>query len=355
MSGVWQFLPILVILSSLSSSADQAELLDISQFGEGAIHADGSLSEQGIIQILRKDGLLPDLLFERAGSAPKLDSVLIKETPLKLYGKIYQIKVNHKYLGNGLANGLPNSLNDESDQFTQIFVIKYCINSEHDETELLSLVQNSQLTKLPMRDLDYPRLCLYEKTYRYSYQSNDTGKNGEISDSHSFMISHSAKGKMVHEFLLELLASLGMPKNPKTPLLFALTKRAFNKSGKALAKIHLKFSAHPTGPFKEMKTVIHGDYHSENIFFDPKGDRIYLIDNADLGKSILNPQGVDFRSDIKDFVAYVSEQETEDSLEVIKQLYESFVEGYVSVFPASRQTEVKRELQLLVTSFRVKT
>lgn len=282
---------------------------------------DGSLSEEGVVRVLRQRGFLPDRVSTFPGEAVRVTEGLRKQN-----NKVYRVSVNRWLLSDVQQKEPP--------EFSQKFVIKYFVRSEDIEADHLAIVRTSPLTRLPMSDREFPVVTLDEGTscYRFADQT------------HCFTILHAAKGSSVHSLLQKALGERGSLESAR------VIRRAFFQTGRALAKIHLRFAKDPGAPITEIRTTAHGDAHSENIFFDPVGDRIYLIDNEYFAETMKAPVGVEM--DLQAFVEWVSTLETDENLDLFKDLYSEFVRGYAGGFKAP--DKLSEQLSTWVENFRAR-
>ena len=113
----------------------------------------------------------------------------------------------------------------------------------------------------------------------------------------------------------------------------ALIKRCAEKIGRALGLFHLQFikynnSNSPT----EWTTMIHGDFHYDNVFFDANTSRVYFIDNAGmhigkLSKDFDHMLRLAYRT--KNYPTFL--------------LY--FIKGYLSVYPTDKKIMIAKYLK----------
>jgi hypothetical protein len=118
---------------------------------------------------------------------------------------------------------------------------------------------------------------------------------------------------------------------------FALIQRSAEKVGKALGLFHIYFmnynnSNSPT----EWTTMLHGDFHYDNVFLDNKTSRVYFIDNASMctGKPL------------KDFdlllrLVYRTKNYSTFLLYVIK--------GYLSAYPTDKKIIIAKYLKTIIS------
>jgi tRNA A-37 threonylcarbamoyl transferase component Bud32 len=105
--------------------------------------------------------------------------------------------------------------------------------------------------------------------------------------------------------------------------------------GSALAALHLeRIYLDPTNSdIRKLRTCIHGDLHSNNIFFDLKMLQVTFIDSAGIGASWLDPKSPEL-----DFFLMMRSLQMEISSKELKYLKfsrmcEAFFKGYKSKVP----------------------
>ena len=109
------------------------------------------------------------------------------------------------------------------------------------------------------------------------------------------------------------------------------------KIGKALGLFHLEFmNYHNSKDPEKWKTVIHGDFHLGNVFFDEKTSRVYFIDNGDMHED--NPFK-DFPNIHRILLLALNEYEaTPDPFKNRKiNFCLSFIKGYLSAYPLAKR------------------
>jgi len=132
-----------------------------------------------------------------------------------------------------------------------------------------------------------------------------------------------------------------------------LLNRAFTILGKETANFHKRFMKKEKAKIIG-KTIIHGDFHVFNLFFDEIGGHFTFIDNETIADYLKNPASpaIDIR---KLFFMPLSinstYQQFRDLIEGIDQqvwydmALKNFVTGYKNAYPAAQQKEVLQELQ----------
>ncbi len=103
---------------------------------------------------------------------------------------------------------------------------------------------------------------------------------------HIITITHKAPGNAFFSYITDYIQNPS-EKNKKR------LQRGYKALGVTLANFHKKFMKNGKGEpdTKSLHnfTLVHGDLHAKNIFFDETDDKIYWIDLERLGKSILRP------------------------------------------------------------------
>lgn len=156
----------------------------------------------------------------------------------------------------------------------------------------------------------------------------------------------SAKGKPLNDLLDNF------KKNP-SPELEEQLKRAFFILGKETANFHKLYSV-PTKKNLLTPTLVHGDFHFFNLFFDENAGHFTFIDNESMAKSINNKMhpSVDI---VKLFFMPFSINQTYqqfrdliDGVNLEKWLnitVKNFVLGYANAYPKEQEQQVYAELK----------
>ncbi len=197
---------------------------------------------------------------------------------------------------------------------------------------------------------DRPIITLVEKFFRYKKPNGDACV---------IEITHLAQGSCVNNFL-------DGSQNASLKELTIIGKTV----GKALGSLHHRFMININQSPDNWRTIIHGDFHPENVFIKylqehrgalqyydqqvyedpstvvPEFYRVYFIDNETIRLSIDKLQEIDW--DLLAFIClpmlywkYLNPQEiSENQWNNILTLFSSFLDGYVSVFPEERQPEL---------------
>jgi hypothetical protein len=107
-----------------------------------------------------------------------------------------------------------------------------------------------------------------------------------------FSLLQTAPGQSLHNYLKEF-GKISRSREIYDPGLQAYhlkMKHIFYRVGFAVSKLHQKYAnVSDKREFTERKTFVHGDMHSENIFFDDTTDMVTLIDNETFALSLDHP------------------------------------------------------------------
>jgi hypothetical protein len=139
-------------------------------------------------------------------------------------------------------------------------------------------------------------------------------------------------------------------------------KHIFYRIGYAMSELHQRY-ADPTdkreGPLK--RTLVHGDLHSENVFYDELTDKVTLIDNETFALSIKRPSlGVDdilecYLLHTMKTIAHAATSQLTNNLEfgiddsLWHELWRALFDGYLSAFGDLSRAD----FELLFNDFRV--
>ena len=255
---------------------------------DAAFQSDGSLSCETV------SGIVMNLLS-------RASAIRVEVVPRKNANLMYRVSIPNVFFRPGAAGS------------TAKLFVKYFKTPEENEARNLEVVCTSGLARLPFGNKSFPVITLAERHFSYMFQ-------GSL---RCLSVLHAAKGKSVHEHLLDFLVCGSDGKKKE------LVQRAFLQTGTAMAMIHHRFAVNPTAEIRSIRTYVHGDLHSENVFYDPAQDRIYFIDNEFFAESIRTP--THFAPDILSFVGWVSSLERPGNQELFAAFYREFVQGYAFV------------------------
>ncbi len=127
-------------------------------------------------------------------------------------------------------------------------------------------------------------------------------------------------------------------------------RKAYRKFGEVTADLHISNQERCSNKIL-CNTIIHGDLHYENVFYDESSNKIYLIDNESFANSIIkkaNPA-----NDLTRFY-YFSAAIIKKSLRFPTEMsdavlaattLEPFLQGYLSRFLPSQKERVKTEIK----------
>ncbi|HXW60417.1 MAG TPA: hypothetical protein VEK06_02660, partial [Myxococcota bacterium] len=107
-----------------------------------------------------------------------------------------------------------------------------------------------------------------------------------------FSLLQTAPGRSFHKILKEFgeLAKAKDLDDEELLIAYKKTKHIFYRVGFAMSELHQKYNPNnERNPLDLSNTLIHGDLHSENIFYDEDSDKVTLIDNETFAFSLSNP------------------------------------------------------------------
>lgn len=123
----------------------------------------------------------------------------------------------------------------------------------------------------------------------------------------------------------------------------AQLSRAFHVLGKETAAFHKRFMKPIKGKILGL-TMVHGDFHMFNVFFDKIGAHYTFIDNETMAKSIQNRVSP-FIDVLQLFNFMGGSDSDEDSLLWYETMFKPFIKGYSQVYPTNQQKKVLAELK----------
>lgn len=141
---------------------------------------------------------------------------------------------------------------------------------------------------------------------------------------------------------------------------------AFFQSGRALSKFHQRFLDWSTEPQPESvgkftdfyKTIIHGDAHLQNIFYNKETSKTYLIDVETMAYSLDNKYSITIDLErIYNLPIYVwgifdgcSKKQKNIECTSVGQAYAAFFAGYVQAFPYDKQVTLYNFIKVFLTA-----
>ena len=150
-----------------------------------------------------------------------------------------------------------------------LFFLK--ISLSKDIPEKLDVLQKGPVGRFGLKalsDQKYPIIVLQEMFVRYK---------GNDHKNYTIEIMHLAHGESV-------VSILDSHQDLK------LIQRCAESVGRALGLFHVEFmNYHNSSSLEQWTTMIHGDFHMNNVFFDENTSRVYFIDNGDMKESGLLP------------------------------------------------------------------
>lgn len=151
-----------------------------------------------------------------------------------------------------------------------LFFLKISDHSSQDVPKHLDELQKGPVGRLGLKALsnpDLPIIVLQEMFFFY---------RGKDNKNYTIEVMHLAHGKQVVSIL------------KREDL--TLTQRCAEKVGRALGLFHVEFMNYHNSPsLAQWTTMIHGDFHLNNVFFDEKTSRVYFIDNGTMKEDTLLP------------------------------------------------------------------
>ena len=155
-----------------------------------------------------------------------------------------------------------------------------------------------------------------------------------------------AEGIVLHDFLIEY-------RDNQTKENAERVKRAYYILGQELSNFHKKFMK-PTPGKKLGKTVAHGDFHCQNIFYDEKTGHFTFIDNETMVRCFEKPKEpkVDFRRLI--LTPFTTNNTLLKFKEVIKGVnvgtylnitLKPFIEGYISTYQPHERKQLLHDIK----------
>ncbi len=264
--------------------------------------------------------------------------------------KVYQITANTKD-----DAGYTNKINS-------VFFLKISSSADSDQ-RLINLQQNSvgRLGSQRYKDIDgnyipvenLPSISWLEKIMTYQ---DSAGKINTIE------ITHAASGDSLYELIFKRLdnfAQYGQRLFPNEQTYRTVeynniktAESAIKKMGTSLGSFQQAFMTYPdTTNATTWQTVAHKDLNLTNIFYEPKKQKIYFIDNESMQEheSIL--------TDLNNFLAFttrsiLASEHTAKSFikpenaQLIAYNYTIwFLQGYIESFPKNKQATIAQLLQ----------
>jgi thiamine kinase-like enzyme len=200
---------------------------------------------------LKEDQQLGPSFFDSATGMPVSGKLVIselKDAPGAFKEEVWQIKA--------AAHG----------PLKPVFIVKVseskrCENEAHGLQEVNAIVSREKWGNKTILGTSLPKLALLESVLSYE---------GPHARKKCILLLHAAPGE---QCLLEAITQV--EKKVDSNAIACL-----QNIGRALGAMHSAFAADASVPIDEMKTLIHGDINSGNIFFDKERKRITFIDNS---------------------------------------------------------------------------
>ncbi len=255
--------------------------------------------------------------------------------------------------------------------FCKVSTVK--TNEAHQAWENLAEIQKSRVGHFVAglhNNQDAPIITSVEKFFRY-HQSSSSWFSMAAQKKYVIEVTHAAQGKAVADFLndsqsLEKLKNAGMA------------------VGKALGTLHKAFIVNTHQGPNDWLTTVHGDFHLCNVFVEylpakpyPETKykqketgrqtmpmpsfsakemwRVYFIDNETIRHSLNTPKKI--QEDLLYFIflpmsywGYLNPGSISDDVwNNVLTFFSAFLEGYVTVFPEERQSELATYINNLLS------
>jgi hypothetical protein len=245
-----------------------------------------------------------------------------------------------------------------TDKLFFLFVNKSCIG-EGDGKRLVMIIKEVKQGAVEIENLkeildveyqlksDNPRAAILSPALKfYKYTRADTGKTKY------FTLIKAARG-----------VSLYSLRNNTNTL---MVENAFFRAGEALALFHLmhmdwstEINPENTGHFTDFyKTVVHGDTHLKNIFYDQATEKVYLIDIESMAYSLKKRYSIAI-----DFERFYNlpvyrwnmYKGCADKIAIkctnIDVAYKSFFQGYIQAYPLDKQEYIKVYIDAFIDKY----
>ena len=138
----------------------------------------------------------------------------------------------------------------------------------------------------------------------------------QMGNKHTIEVMQPAHGKMLSELMNE----------PQGDQSYA------EKVGKALGLFHAYFmNYHNSGDPKDWKTMSHGDFHIDNVFYDAQRYRVYFIDNERMR------EGENLLIDLATLGMPLSMHGLLRYPENKRNWWSHFIKGYLSAYPVNKR------------------
>lgn len=180
-----------------------------------------------------------------------------------------------------------------------IYIVKG-LSKAHEETKNLRLIQKSFLswysTEEDKRPKGVPALALNVKNFKYYDQK------GHV---HYIAVLIAAPGNPLFEFTKKYTQSV---KQNKSSDAFSRAQNAFSQVGEQMARFHLgpdpkddwiQFDDFPhgmvideNGRLTGYSRAIHGDFHTNNVFYDSATGQVTLIDIETMALALKKPRSI---------------------------------------------------------------
>lgn len=252
---------------------------------------------------------------------------------------------------------------DASGANTGAIFVAYPAGPREEQTPLFFLkISRADLTSVPQKldalqkgpigrfgvkalsNRDLPIIVLQEMFFTYK------GNDNKI---YTIEVMHPAHGKQLSR-IMRTEEDIDDPthpnygkRTPETAEYLKLVQKCAEKVGKALGLLHVEFmNYHNSNLPLNWTTLIHGDFHMGNVFFDDEKSRVYFIDNEKMKEN---------KSPIMDFniLVYLTDIALTDMVKSLPlRKYENFllyfIEGYLSAYPLEKRKYIAAYLKDLL-------
>jgi len=305
----------------------QDETIQKMTFDTSLLEPDGTFTEQS----------LPKFLAKAYDEKKLINEDFSKEACLKA----------KKLQAEGSTNTLQLFLVTATCRPTQasMYIIKEAKDGHYEATRLKEIEKYPGVKELlapGMPPKGLPSVALPVASFSYA------GPNGK--SLHYISAMPTAKGKVLCQLVSEYRDNQSLQNAERI-------KRAYKILGNEMANFHKRFMQ-PVPGAAIGKTMIHGDFHCFNVFYDEIGGHFTLIDNETMGTSLKNK--LTPADDIlKPFFGLFSIVEPSERRDIIKGIdlkkwhdlaFKSFIEGYLDTYALTEQKQALQDLKIMFNS-----
>ncbi len=211
------------------------------------------------------------------------------------------------------------------------FIVKDMRVGEDEAIRLTTYSQNPALEKIKGKP-GFPEFIFPFAYLQYDY--ND--------DIHVLSFMKRAQGEALVKFMEDY------SKNPSKEN-EARVKQAYYQIGKTMGMFYREFMEKSSPQEGLGRTILHGDLHQKNIFFNPANNKVTLIDNERIEFNKERPQDWEipymFYISFGDKVVPETIYNTMDKQHWAYITLSSFLDGFIPPFPMNRQKFILEDLQ----------